>query len=114
MIIDKNFLADLFQVAKLLINYILNKIEKIIEQKDLYCEEESPSSFKFFDESVDPEEEAFEDVIEDEEIETPPELSELIIYWISFDLCLVRNLIYLHIRETITPIFIKIFVTFKI
>lgn len=109
MIIDKNFLADAFQVAKLLINYMLNKVEKIIEQKDLYCEEESPPFFKFFDESVEDEEEAFQEVIEDEEIETPPELSELIIYWISFDLCLVRNIIYLHIRETITPIFIKIF-----
>lgn len=66
----------------------------------MYCDEESPPSFKFFDEPIDPEGEeieAFEDNEIEDEIETPPELSELIIYWISLDLCLVRNLISLHI-----------------
>lgn len=61
----------------------------------MYGDEEGPS----FDETIYPEGEemeGFEEEIE-YEIETPPELSELIIYWISLDLCLVRNLIYLHI-----------------
>lgn len=114
MIFDKNFLIDTFQVAKLLINYILQKVEKIIEHRDLYGDEESPPFFKFFNEPVDPEGEemeGYEGEIENE-IETPPELAELIIYWISLDLCLVRNLIYLHIKM-ITSIFIKIFVIYK-
>lgn len=54
--------------------------------------------------------EGFEEEIE-YEIETPPELSELIIYWISLDLCLVRNL-FAHMKND--NIFIKIFVIYKI